>query len=245
MRLTIKSIVIAVAMFIACTGSAAAQDNQLLGSARTALVKSDVVFNKDRKYESQAIPFSLIYRSGLLKTFREVASNPDIIIMFHKDVFIIGNETVSLTVFDAETNNVIFSEERKLVDEENDVNRLVAHLVAKVRTERDAILTERELKAQKTAKVVLKIYSPSAPLLQAIVEANRSLGNQFEVFLLAVTDLDDADVVLVEQSAKGSRVLVLTSGNPKEVFHTEAISEQSNKRAVALMSKWIAAKSWQ
>src|SRR5689334_702239 len=106
---------------------AAGQDTRLLGTARTVLVKSDVIYNKDRKYNSAPIPYSYVYQAGLLKLFRPVESNPDIIIKFHKDVFIIGNETVSMTVYNAEDNSVLYSEERKLVDEENDVSRLVAH----------------------------------------------------------------------------------------------------------------------
>ena len=115
------------------------QDKPLLGSARTAVLQSDVVFNKNRKFNSNAIPFLYIYQSGLLRHFREVRSNPDIIIKFHKDVFLIGEEKISLTVFNADDNSVIYSEERTLVEEQNDVNRLVAHFLAKVKVERDLV----------------------------------------------------------------------------------------------------------
>ena len=111
------------------------QNTTLLGSARTAILQSDVVFNRDRKFHSNAIPLSYIYKSGLFKSFHEVSANPDIIIKFHKDVFLIDEEKLSLIVFDAEDNSVIFTEERPLVDEQNDVNRLVSHFLAKVSSE--------------------------------------------------------------------------------------------------------------
>jgi len=93
-----------------------AQDTKLLGTARTMVLKSDVVYNKNRKTDSAAVPLSRIYRTGILKLFREVETNPDIIVKLHKDVFLLDSETISITVFNAEDNSVLFSEERKLVD---------------------------------------------------------------------------------------------------------------------------------
>jgi len=133
--------VIRAALILAILGpcSATAQNTRLLGSARSALVQSDVVFNKNRRFNSDAVPFSYIYRSGLLKSFRQVTVNPDIIIKFHKDVFLIDDEKISLSVFDADNNSILYSEERKLVDEENDVNRLVVHFLARVRNYQSAL----------------------------------------------------------------------------------------------------------
>lgn len=101
---------------IPSAGPLMAQDTKLLGTARTMVLKSDVVYNKNRKTDSAAVPLSRIYRTGILKLFREVETNPDIIVKLHKDVFLLDSETISITVFNAEDNSVLFSEERKLVD---------------------------------------------------------------------------------------------------------------------------------
>src|SRR6516162_5008484 len=110
-----------------------AQTTKLLGTAHSVHIVSDVVYNKNRRYDSQPIPTASLYRTGLFKLFREVESDPDIIIKFHKDVFGIDTQTVSITVFNADDNSVIYSEERKLVDEQNDVDRLVSHFLATFR----------------------------------------------------------------------------------------------------------------
>ncbi len=239
---------------------AIAQNTRLLGSARSVLVQSDVIFNKQRRFDSDAVPFSYIYRSGLLKSFRQVTVNPDIIIKFHKDVFLIDDEKISLSVFDADDNGVLYSEERKLVDEENDVNRLVAHFLARVKVERDAIAAkvaaeveqekkrnsaERDSKAVKEAEVILSIYSSSDSLLQAIIEENRSKPNECHVFLRDISSQDKADVVLSERVKKGIYMLKLTSRGTNEILHTEVVPEKSAKRAIALMSKWITSTPWE
>jgi hypothetical protein len=239
---------------------ALSQDTRLLGSARNVLIQSDVVFNKDRKLRSNPIPFSLIYRSGLLTSFRQVEVNPDIIIKFHKDVFLLDQETISLTVFEAENNNIIYSEERKMVDEENDVNRLVVHFLAKVKIERAArtaeiaaemekekrvAKTQRDSDALKDAKVILSIYSSSESLLHAIIEENRIKPNQYHVFLRDVSTEEKADVVLAEKRGQGNHVLILMSRDTKEILHTEVVAGNSLTRAVALMSKWITSTTWE
>jgi hypothetical protein len=239
---------------------AISQDTRLLGSARNVLIQSDVVFNKDRKFNSNATPFFLIYRSGLLKSFREVTISPDIIIKFHKDVFLLDQETISLTVFDAESNSIIYSEERKLVDEGNDVDRLVVHFLAKVKVERatrtaelaaelekekNLAKTERDSDALKDAKIILSIYSSSESLLQAIIDENRIKPNEYHVFLREESTEEKADVVLVEKLRQGSRVLILMSRDTKEILHTEVVASNSLRRAVALMSKWITSTPWE
>jgi hypothetical protein len=255
-----KTLGTALAMLVIGFSPTLGQDIRLLGSARNALIQSDVVFHKDRKFRSNSIPFSLIYRSGLMKSFREVTVNPDIIINFHKDVFVLDQETISLTVFDAENNNIIYSEERKLVDEENDVNRLFAHFLAKVKIERAARIaesaaelerekslakTERDADALKDAKVILSIYSSSESLLQAIIADSRSKPNEFHVFLREVSTEEKADVVLAEKLKQGNHVLILMSRDTKEILHTEVVAGDSLRRAVALMSKWITSTSWE
>jgi predicted RNA-binding Zn ribbon-like protein len=195
-----------------------------------------------------------------MKSFREVTVNPDIIIKFRKDVFLLDQETISLTAFDAENNNIIYSEERKLVDEKNDVDRLVDHFLAKVKIERAArtaeltaelekekslAKTERDSDALKDAKVILSIYSSSESLLQAIIADNRTKPNEFHVFLREVSTEEDADVVLTEKLRQGNHVLILTSRDTKEILHTEVVAGNSLRRAVALMSKWITSTSWE
>lgn len=250
------------------------QNTQLLGTARAVSIQSDVVFKKDQKYNSAPIPISSIYRSGLLREFREASSNPDLIIKFHKDVFLIGQETVSLTVFDAEDNSVIFTEERKLVDEENDVSRLVNHFLAKVRTERSALRdelaatrrheraerdardaeiiananrarAERDAKAKIDAKIVVSIYSTSDSLANDIVEASRMLPNDNHLFLQEVGDEQDADVVLTKTIRKGISRLTLLSRDTRQILHSEVISGESVERAVQSTAKWIMSTPWE
>jgi hypothetical protein len=223
-------------------------------------VQSDVVFAKNCGFNSEAVPFSYIYRAGLLKSFRQVTVNPDIIIKFHKDVFIIDDEKISLSVFDADDNSILYSEERKLVDEENDVNRLVAHFLARVQVERDTIAAERaaaveqekkrnraerDSKALKEAEVILSIYSSSDSLLQTIIEENRSKPNEYHVFLREVSKERDADVVLSEKIKKGIYTLTLISSGSDEILHSEVVPTISAKRAIALMSKWITSTPWE
>jgi hypothetical protein len=214
--------IVAVLLTLVGVGPALAQNTQLLGTARSVVLKSDVVYNKNSKFNSNPIPFFYIYRAGLLRSFREVISNPDIIIKFHKDVFLIGYEKISITVFDPDDNSVIYSEERDLVDEENDVNRLVVHFLARVKAERDGMAqaapearrirtaeieaekeeaaakqwAEKDSKALSDAKVILSFYSSSESLAKGIIEANRSNPNECHVYLRNVMFKDAADVVL-------------------------------------------------
>ena len=172
----------------------------------------------------------------------------------------IDDEKISLIVFDADDNSVIYSEERKLIGEENDVNRLVAHFLARVKVERDAIAAEvaaeveqekrrnrveRDSKAIKEAEVILSIYSSSDALLQAIVEENRNKPNECHIFLRDVSNQGSADVVLSEKVKKGMYILTLTSRGTNEILHTEVVPGKSAKRAIALMSKWINSTPWE
>lgn len=263
--------ILAVFITLLGVGPATAQNTQLLGTARSIVLKSDVVFNKNNKFNSDPIPLSYIYRAGLLRSFREVTSNPDIIIKFHKDVFLIGYEKVSVTVFDPDDNSAIYVEERDLLDEENDVNRLVAHLLAKVKAERDSIaVTEaqakRELaeriagenaiaakkdweesdrKARSDAKVILTFYSPSDSLTKSFLVANRSLPNEFHVYLRDVRNKSNADILLEEKFENGIYILVCYARDTGEVLHKEQAPEKSANRAVTLMSKWITSTPWE
>lgn len=248
-----------------------AQNTQLLGSARSILLQSDVIFNKDRLFNSKPVPLFYIYQAGLLKYFHEVRSNPDIIIKFHKDVFLIDQEKISLIVFDADDNSVIYSEERKLVDEENDVNHLVARFLAAVKAERDLAAeaaaeqrkaraaevevekeeavarqwAEKDSKALKDAKVILSFYSSSTSLVKAIIEANRNNPNECHVYLRNVANKVNADVILEQTTGEGTYKLTLTARDTKEILHTEGVPEKSAKHAVASMSKWITSTPWE
>jgi len=236
------------------------QNTQILGTARLVLLQSDVVFNKNQTSGNKPIPLAYIYQSGLMRSFKEVLSNPDIIIKFHKDVFLIDYEKVSITVFDPEDNSVVYTEERKLVDEENDVNRLVAHFLAKVKNERGILAeaaaeakkaraleleNERDRKALNDAKVVLTLYSGSESLIRSIVNANRNEPNECHIYLREVTRIDDADVVLEEKTEKGTYTLILRSRDTAELLHSERTPENLSKRAVTAMSKWITSTNWE
>jgi hypothetical protein len=202
----------------------------------------------------------LISRSGLLKTFRSVTSNPDIIIKIHKDVFLIDQETISLTAFDADTNSVIYTEERKLVDEDNDVSRLVAHFLARVESERalrqvelDATL-EKERKREQSVgsasadtnnKSMLVVFSPSTELLQMLIEQSKSSPNKYGLTLRGAATAGVSDVVLSEDYRNGTRVLMLTSGDPKDVLHAELVRNGEVLKAIAAMSHWICSRQWE
>jgi hypothetical protein len=194
-----------------------------------------------------------------MKNFREVKSNPDIIIKFHKDVFMLEEEKVSITVFDPDSNSTIYTEERKLVDEENDVNRLVAHFLLRVEAERGVIAQaateakeeeaarewqEKDRRALKDAEVILTFYSPSETLKKSILQANRNNPNECHVYLRGVMHLDNADVLLDEKTEGGVYVLTLKARD-NEVLHSERVPERSSKRAVTSMSKWITSTPWE
>ncbi len=108
------------------------QNKQLLTSAKTASLLTDVVWNKERKFDSASELSRLssyINRTPLAKRYRIVSSEPDVILKFHEDVVSIGAERISLTAFDPEDNKVIWTEERPLVDAQNDVSKLVSHFL--------------------------------------------------------------------------------------------------------------------
>jgi hypothetical protein len=263
--MTVRHLGICIAVFATLGTSVCAQNTQLLGTARTLVLKSDVIYHKDRKADSKPVPFSYIYEAGLLKKFREVSSSPDIIIRTHKDVFIIGEEKVSLTAFDPEDNSVIYTEERNLLDEENDVNKLVAHLLARVTTERKAIaqvaaeakqeqahqvevdagLSATGKKALDDANNVLKLYTESESLREAIIKANRNNPNEYHVYLQGMDDPTQADVLLERHVEAGIYTLTLRARDTKEVLHTESASEKSRSRAISSMSKWITSTAWE
>src|SRR5277367_3207568 len=87
-RVTEQSLWVVFVLFLTIPRITEAQKQQLLGSAHTILIQSDVIYNKDRKFNSEPIPIIYIYQAGLLKAFKEVGSNPDIIVKFRKDVFL-------------------------------------------------------------------------------------------------------------------------------------------------------------
>ena len=256
-------------LLVALPETAKAQKKQLLGSARTVLIQSDVIYNKDRKFNSEPIPLHYVYEAGLLRVFREVQSNPDIIIKFHKDVFLLEEQKISITVFDAEDNDVIYSEERTLVDERNDVAHLVMHLLAKVKSEREALAAEgdkhrearkaeveaakaaainevgdEDAKAFSEAEVIVTFYSSSDSLVQALLKANRSSPNEFHVYLRYVPSKIKADVVLEETVSSGRYTLTLVARDG-EVLHKETASDKLTKRALVSMSHWINSSPWE
>src|SRR5216683_2268772 len=125
----------------------APEKRKLLGTAKSASVSSDVVWNKQRRFDSNAVLARMdlcIAKTALNKQFRFTsASHADIIVKFHEDVVLIGNESISATAYDPEDNAVIFTEERSLIDEENDLNRLVSHLLQAVEEQRALLAGEQ------------------------------------------------------------------------------------------------------
>jgi hypothetical protein len=256
-------------LLVALPSTAKAQKQRLLGSAHTVLIQSDVIYNKDRKFHSEPIPLLYVYEAGLLRVFREVQSNPDTIVKFHKDEFLLEQQKISITVFDAEDNAVIYSEERTLVDDRNDVSHLVAHLLAKVRTERDAIAVEEEkhrdarqvaveaakaatindtgdedAKAFADAEVIVTFYSLSDSVARAILKANRTGPNEFHVYLRYVPNKISADVVLEEKVSPERYTLTLTARDG-EVLHRESAPAKLSTRAIVSMSRWINSSPWE
>jgi hypothetical protein len=196
----------------------------------------------------------------LLKVFRTVNSNPDVIVKFHKDVLMIDEETISLTVFDADSNKIIYSEARKLVDEANDVNRLVAHLLASVESERARRQVELDADAERRReqeKMVastpahgnktntLVVYSPSLELLEMLVADGKSSPSIYGVVIRQTTNEASSDVVLTEVTKNGAGILMLTSGDPKDVLHAEPIRNGGTHNAINAMSQWIHSQKWE
>lgn len=240
--------------------SASAQNDRLLGTARTVLVQSDVVYNKNRAFRSNAVPYSTIVRSGLLRSFQGVTTHPDIIVKIHKDVFIIDEEKISLTVFDADDNSVLYAEERKLIDEDNDVDRLMAHFLARVKEIREIAASERaaeiekeksrareerDAKALQDAEAIVSIFSTSGEVLQAVIEESRTKPNQYHIYLKDVSRRDAADVILEETVSKGNYVLKLISRDDNELLHTVVLPEKFSARAAGLMARWITSTTWE
>jgi hypothetical protein len=239
--------------------AASAQNTKLLGNACSVHIVSDVVYSKNRKSGSQPIPTSALYRTGIFKLFHEVESNPDIVIKFHKDVFDIDNQTVSITVFDADDNSVIYSEERKLVDEENDVDRLVSHFLARVRIERTAIaeadaaerksraesiVDERDKDALNNASQTVAVYSVSRELMDKLLKANRSTPEKCRIYISEAQERESADVVLIDELDNGQHLLVLRASDTNEVLHKVPKTTQKGKQGVYSMEQWINAQDW-
>jgi hypothetical protein len=134
---------------------AKAQDNslqkvRLFVTAKRVGVDVNVIWNKERTFNSGAALARLsqeIYLSPLCKKFACVdAAKGDIILKLEEDVFLIGSETISLKAYDPEDNKEIFSEERQLLAEANDVNRLVVHFLKAVDDEIQALKVAAERK---------------------------------------------------------------------------------------------------
>jgi hypothetical protein len=126
------------------------QNKQLLTNAKTASLLTDVVWNKERKFDSDSELTRLsgyIDRTPLAKRYRIVSSAPDIILKFHEDVLFIGAEKISLTAFDPEDNKVIWTEERPMVDAQNDVSKLVSHFLNAVDGEKSDLARAQEAAA--------------------------------------------------------------------------------------------------
>lgn len=112
-----------------------AANSELLGTAKTATILYDVVWDKRRSFNSgleMSRMQNALAGTNLLKSFRIISDGSDIIIKLHEDVMLIGSETISLTVFDPDDNGVIYSEERPMIDQSNDIKRLVSHFLSKV-----------------------------------------------------------------------------------------------------------------
>jgi hypothetical protein len=248
-RIRLKLIGLAGSLIIVGICPLLAQDRRLLGTARSVVIKSDVVYNKKSKYDASAIPYSSIHRTGLLNTFREVVSNPDIILKFHKDVFLIGEEKISLTVYNPEDNSVIYAEERDLLDEENDVERLVAHLLARVKSDREIAAAdawrEKDRNALNNAQTILTFYSSSESLKRSLIEANREGPNKYHIYLREVADADSADVILQEKVAQQFYTLTLIARDTKELLHLEHAPLGSPKHAITSMARWISSTPWE
>ncbi len=111
---------------------ARAENQELPATARSVNVLSDVVWNKGRPFNSKLELSRLdvyLSQTSMYRRFPKLSKQPDIIVKIHEDVSILGSETISLTAFDPEDNSVLWTEERPIVDLENDVSRLVAHFL--------------------------------------------------------------------------------------------------------------------
>jgi hypothetical protein len=119
------------------------QKTRLFVTAKRIGIDTNVLWNKERSFNADAALARLsqeISLSPLCKKFTCVdAAKGDIILKLEEDVFLISDETISLKAYDPEDNQEIFTEQRPLLAEANDVNRLVAHFLKAVDDEIQAV----------------------------------------------------------------------------------------------------------
>jgi hypothetical protein len=128
-----------------------AKDNQLLGTAKSANLLTDVEWNKHRQFNSDLELRRMsraVSGTQLWKHFRMATAGADIIMKLHEDATIIDSETITLTVYDPDDNGLIYSEERPLIDLDNDITRLISHFLAKVEEARKPFKEAQEAAAR-------------------------------------------------------------------------------------------------
>ncbi len=105
-------------------------------TAKTAQLLVEVIGQKSEKASFNAEMDRILRLADQTKLWGNYRYMPgpraDIIIKIEEYRTLVSSETISLTVFNPESNEKIYSETRDLVDLSNDVSRLIAHFLASV-----------------------------------------------------------------------------------------------------------------
>jgi hypothetical protein len=152
----------------------------ILLTTKTAQLIAEVIGTKSQKpsfnAEMERI-LRLASSTRLWANYRYMSgSNADIIIKIQEDQTLVGSETISLTVFNPENNQKLYSETRDLVDLSNDVPRLVAHFLATVVQQKEQVKQrqkEEERQARLRGEIMSKIICPSVELYANRAETRR------------------------------------------------------------------------
>ncbi len=121
--------------------------------ARTAQLIAEVIGTKSEKPSFKAEMNRILNAASETKLWTHFryapGSHADIILKILEDQTLVGSETITLSVFNPDDNEKLFSETRNLIDLDNDVSRLITHFLNQVQQERETVRkTEEEARQQ-------------------------------------------------------------------------------------------------
>jgi hypothetical protein len=245
----VKQVFILTGLLLFGSASALPQDVQInspiLLTAKTAQLLSEVIGKKSEKSSFNAEIdriLRLAEEAKLWANYRYMSGpRADIIIKIEEDRTLVSSETISLTVFNPENNEKIYSETRDLVDLSNDVSRLIAHFLAAVarkkqeysfalrdaaarqeQRERKGVSARREVEqvSKLQGDIQVKITCQSVELY-----ANRASERR------VVRVLHKGDLVSLVMPAQEE--FVVKSGNDVGYVDAECVGQDNEKRPAA------------
>ena len=127
---------------------AKAQNKQLLAAAKSVDALYDVTWSRDDKtFKADPVLARLnieVRETQLFHAFASGDSSADIILKLREDLIAPAFPHLFLEVLDPDDNRVLFSESRDVVDEDNDVKRLIAHFLAEVSAQQSVLASEKD-----------------------------------------------------------------------------------------------------